>query len=73
MGTFELGFEHVSTDNALQASSQAVPDNARNTTWAIRIWANSGLAADNLVTVWATDAHGQALPLFARSTQLPPP
>ena len=65
---FQLGFDHVSEDNNLQSSSQLVQDTEHSTTWAVRVWADPGQLADNLVTFWATDAHGQVLPLFAHST-----
>lgn len=69
----QLGPEHVSMDNDLQSSSHPIQDGERGTTWIVRVWADLGQPADNLVTFWATDAHGQAVPLFARSTTLAPP
>jgi hypothetical protein len=71
--TLQLGPEHVSGDNELRSGSAAVLETERSTTWLVRVWAGLDPSADNLVTVWATDAHGRALPLFARSTTLPPP
>ena len=71
--TLQLGPEYVSTDNDLRSGSTTVLETERSTTWIVRVWADLGPSSDNLVTVWATDAHGQALPLFARSTTLSPP
>ena len=71
--TLQLGPEHVSGDNSAQSSSHAVQDAETGTTWTILVWADPGQLADNLVTFWATDANGQALALFARSTTLAPP
>lgn len=76
--TIQLGAETVSGDNDLQFSGVAIQDAERGTTWAVRIWADPGQLADNLVTVWATgtrQAAGeeQALPMYARSTILAPP
>jgi hypothetical protein len=71
--TLPLGPQHVSSDNAAQSSSHAVHETEVGTTWTIVAWADPGQLADNLVTFWATDAYGQALALFARSTTLAPP
>jgi hypothetical protein len=71
--TLQLGYEHVSTDNNLQSSSHPAQGVERGTTWAVLVWADLGQSADNLVTCWFADAHGEALPLFARSTILAPP
>jgi hypothetical protein len=71
--TLQLGPEHVSGDDDAQSSSHAVQATESGTTWAVLVWADTGQLADNLVTFWATDAQGQALALFARSTTLAPP
>jgi hypothetical protein len=72
--TLDIPYDRVSGDNEGRNSSHQVLDIERNTTWAISCWAQTGQAlADNLVTFWATDQGGRALPLFARSTKSPPP
>jgi hypothetical protein len=71
--TLQLGFEVVSRDNSVQSSAHSVLQAEHNTTWTVRCWADPGQIADNLVTFWATNADGEALPLFARSTTVAPP
>jgi hypothetical protein len=71
--TLALGPEPVSGDNDLQSSGHPAQETERGATWAVRIWADPGQPADNLVTFWATDPQGTALSLFARPTILPPP
>jgi uncharacterized repeat protein (TIGR01451 family) len=64
----------VSSDNESRRSDHAASGGERNTTWAISCWAEpTGALTDNLVTFWATDQNGTALPIFARSTTSPPP
>jgi uncharacterized repeat protein (TIGR01451 family) len=63
----------VSANNEEQTSSYSPAGNETGTTWAIRVWAEYTSAPGNLVTFWATDQGGQAMALYARSTNLPPP
>jgi hypothetical protein len=70
----QVPHDRISGDNEGRNSSHQALDTERNTTWTISCWAETGQAlADNLVTFWATDQDGQALSLFARSTNSPPP
>ncbi len=64
---------NVSGDGEEKHSGHAVLDTERDTTWAIRCWAQPLSVADNLVTFWATDQNGTPLAIFARSTNGAPP
>lgn len=56
------------------SSSYAVQAGETGATWTIICWADPTPAiSDNLVTFWATDQGGAALPLFARPTTQSPP
>jgi len=63
----------VSGDGQVRSSQHAVQTLEDASTWAVLCWSQPPAVVDNLVTFWATDSSGQALPLFARSTNLPPP
>jgi hypothetical protein len=72
--TIDVPYHNVSGDNEERSSTHDVRDTEKDTTWAIRCWAETTEAmGDNLVTFWATDQDGLALPLFARSTTVSPP
>ncbi len=72
--TINASYDKVSSDNEEKSSAHDVHDRERNTTWALRCWAETTQdVADNLVTLWVTDQDGQALPIFARSTNRSPP
>ena len=72
--TIDIPHDSVSGDNEEKSSVHDVRDSERNTTWAIRCWAETAESmGDNLVTFWTTDQDGLALPLFARSTTVSPP
>ncbi len=63
----------VSGDGEVRSIQYATEELERNSTWAVRCWAQPPATAGNLVTFWATDQNGQPVPVFARSTNLPPP
>jgi len=72
--TIQVAYDSISGDNEERSSAHDVRDAERNTTWAIRCWAETIQdMGDNLVTFWASDQDGGALPIFARSTTGSPP
>jgi hypothetical protein len=72
--TINMPYDKVSGDNEEKSTAHDVRDAERDTTWAIRCWAEmrDGLD-DNVVTFWVTDQDGRAVPMFARSTTASPP